>query len=402
MFRHSRASFPVLCALAFAICFQFVAAQEVIRIEPEHPPEPPKVPDSKSGSPYNLKPPVSPFFPTKPVKPIGVPFEDQAGRLGSKISLSDGHRLGHMSGTPPPLHIDWQKFKVADGVSGYRAVVISGDGSQASNTHLTQKELEDLFSSDRPIVNSGDVPYGSAWQNVISGHESKTITHEKGSANSDLLSITLATNLGDTSLDPAKTKIFNALPLGTGELELQHMGITAGAPEQWAEANREISHASQGFQSSIATKQSLLEELRTGSSDVVVIYAHFDGNALHFPGYPVETLSVDEIAQIHRVGDPSTSGRVIILAACSTAAVPSGGQARSLVQTLLANGIARTVFATDRPFNAWNIIPLMDKLKSKTIREAAGQLRQHVEIDPPDPWFDELGSGMKKEASFRE
>jgi len=150
--------------------------------------------------------------------------------------------------------------------------------------------------------------------------------------------------------------------------------------DDWADLNKRINDLANRFPAQVADKKTLLDELHYGDSPFILIYAHFDGERLYLPGVDGDTLSVDEIATIHRANDPTVRERVIVLVACSTAAVR---QSESLVQTMLRLGIARSVFATDRPYNAREIPALMERLRAKPLREAGGQLHQHVELERP-------------------
>jgi hypothetical protein len=239
---------------------------------------------------------------------------------------------------------------------------------------------------------------------LTAGLTDKIVIHEKTSANADPRAIHEATELGGRVLDPGTTKVFNALPQETdpraSSIELQRMGGIVGTRDAWAAVNRRIRESAEGFTVHSAKKTALLSELQYGNSSVVVIYAHFDGERLYLPGSNGETMSVDEIASIDRTRDSTVRNRVIILASCSTAAKPVNSQAQSLVQVLLQKGIARTVFATDRPYDARDIPALMARLKSMPLREASGALQQHVELEQPQSFPEPFLKKFKGEEVF--
>jgi hypothetical protein len=262
---------------------------------------------------------------------------------------------------------------------------------------LSHEELEKLYASGYPVVNSGDVPSGSNWRAFTADKGEFTVVHEKGSANRDWEEVSGATALANHPLDPAHTVVFNALPQETereaGVRERSRMGV-AGSTAAWKAVNERIGKASEGYQSHLATKQALLDELQHGTADVIVVYAHFDGERLHLPGgsganhgsLSDHTISIEELAKIDRAMSPMSlaNPRVIVLAACNTASHPANVD--SLVQVLLKRGIARTVLATDQPYDARDIPDLMQRLQAKTpLRKAGGQLRQYVELHPPSP-----------------
>jgi hypothetical protein len=148
-----------------------------------------------------------------------------------------------------------------------------------------------------------------------------------------------------------------------------------------------------------ATKEALLKELRSGTSDVLVLYAHFDDGLLYMPGAHGGTISIHELEQIDRTKDPSVRERVVVLVSCKTAARTTEDP-HSLASVLLEKGIARTVMATDRPYDSRDIPALLKRVASGLpLREAvalptqpspgaataqrASYLQQYVELQVP-------------------
>ncbi len=264
------------------------------------------------------------------------------------------------------------------------------------------KDVEDFLRSDarRTIISIGALPADRAlrqqWRALNDKYADRIITHEPESANKTSQSISAAVALGDRPLDPATVKIFNALPQ---ERELhnftaeQNRMLIGGTPETWRKLNEEIQKQSEGFREvKTATRNEVLEEFRTGTSSTMILYAHFTDGHLYMPGAHGGSISIDEIKQIVR-DDPGAKSRVIILAACSTGARTA--DTRSLTSVLLENGIAGTVMATDRPYDAKLIPGLIERLKSGVpLRRAGAQgqpenqrqpgvhLQQYVELRP--------------------
>lgn len=293
----------------------------------------------------------------------------------------------------PAFHVDWVRTLNANGFSDYAAFKVT-PGTAGQRQILTSDELRSIFDSNVPIVNSGDVPRGSNWLKLTASKGAVTVVHEPGSLNRDWTQVSEASALADRPLPPDHTVIYNALPQETeswaSQNELTRMRVTP-APDAWKALNDQIRATSSGLQSHVATKHALLRELATGDSDVIVVYAHVDGLRLHLPGGSAAnhasvadyTISIDELARIDRTTKPARN-RVIVLAACSTAAHVSN--ADSLVHVLLKQGIAGTVLATDKPYDARNIPDLMERLKNhQPLRQAGGQLRQYVELRPIGP-----------------
>ncbi len=283
-------------------------------------------------------------------------------------------------------HIVWKRS--GNGTIGvnYQAWEVD-ERTGLAGRFLSRADLDRMYGSGATVVNSGDVPHGPMWRAYTASHSGKAVIHEKDSANADWQAIQEATALAEKTLDPGSTKVFNALPQETEEeasrLERARMGGIVGSREAWQSVNRRIRESAEGFHSQVADKQSLMDELQHGHASVVVIYAHFDGVHLYMPGVKGEALSVDEIGKIDRTNDSSVRNRIIVLAACSTAAAPADAGAQSLVQVLLQKGVARNVFATDRPYDARDIPALLAKLKLKPLQEATEKLSPHVEVERP-------------------
>jgi hypothetical protein len=318
-------------------------------------------------------------------------------------SAEDLRRLTSPVKAPPnPVEVLWKATPNPAGGRDYKAYVAGKDGGAPH--FLSQSDLQALYNSSTPVVNSGDVPHGSRWQQLTANHGEKVVIHEERSANAKWNDIAGAVELAGKPLNPANTRVFNALPQESSAAASQrerHRMQIVGTGEAWKAVNERIRHETDGFHTEVADKKALLDELHYGHSSVIVVYAHFDGQRLYLPGAEGGTLSVDEIAKIDRVGDPAVRDRVIILAACSTAAPTDSG---SLASLLLQKGIARTVLATDHPYDARDIPDLMARLRSgKPVRESGGQLRQYVELGEQRLFMNRfLSQAMERETSSGE
>jgi hypothetical protein len=286
-----------------------------------------------------------------------------------------------------PTMLQWEETRDSSGHPSWTATPQTS--GQASPIDL--KGVDDMLSKGHTIVNTGKMPPGRMWRDLNTKYPGQIVTHEPESANRDPQKISDALALGNLPLDPATVKVFNALPQEKGMLEYfteqSRMGI-GGTLKDWQTINEQIKEKSgaKGLPHEVmpptATKKAFLDELRYGTSSVVILYAHFDGLKLYMPGAHGGTVSIDEIAQIDRTGDPRVRNRVIILAACSAGARLE--DPRSLTSVLLEKGIARTVMATDRPYDARQIPDLLARLGNRTaLRKAGGQLQQYVELRAP-------------------
>lgn len=382
---------PIPLRLLFALMLAFscagACAQEFEAPRPvEHPSD---RPDEHSVDQEKLRKYESEGFEIAPIK--GSPADVMALDW-----MLDWHAEGSHGPRPvgPARHINWVRTRHANNTSDYAAYDVS-PFLAPSQRPLASDQLHALYNSGAAIVNSGDVPNGANWAALTGNKGAVTVIHEKDSLNSNWNQISQATALGDRPLPPEQTVIFNALPQETtplaSEHELRRMNIV-GSTAAWKQLNEQIRRTSAGIHSQVATRQALLSELTNGSSDVIVVYAHFDGKLLHLPGGSAAnharladyTISLEDLAAINRTAKPAKN-RVIVLASCSTAAHPSN--TNSLVQILLKQGIAGTVLATDKPYDARNIPTLMTQLKNKVpLRQAGGQLRQYVELLRQRPW----------------
>jgi len=236
--------------------------------------------------------------------------------------------------------------------------------------------LKQSLERGRIFINEGSLPRGNEWRALNDAYPEQMITHEPESANRDEKAIRDAIHLGERPLDPARVKVFNALP---HETELQEhfqeqnrMGI-GGTLDYWRGLHEDIQARSGAVLPHRATKEALLEELRSGTSDVLMLYAHFDGEHLYMPGARGGSISIQELAQIDRTRDPRVRERIVILVACKAGA-RTPEDPRSLSSVLLEKGIARTVMATGRPYDSREIPGLLTRLANGApLRTAAGR-----------------------------
>jgi len=354
MISHRSLASKFLPALILGLCTLPAPAQA----HPELPPERPKIDSERVPDPTT-------------------------GKLPGNGNLSPQARDAAKDAFNRPKVVLWKKTGSLENYHQYRAFEV--DQSGGAERPLSLQGLDNLYKSGSPVVNTGDMPRGEDWRKYVFSHSDQVVIHEKASANRDPAAVAHATELAARPLDRRATRIFNALPQETDPassfLERTRMGI-GGSQAAWQTMNAQIKSVSRGFASQVADKKALLDELHYGSASVVVIYAHFDGTRLYLPGSNGDSLSVEEIARVDRTRDPAARERVIILAACSTAHHFS--TSGSLTSVLLEKGIARTVLATDQPYDARVIPDLMARLAAGTpIREAGGQLLQHVELRNP-------------------
>jgi hypothetical protein len=297
-------------------------------------------------------------------------------------------RNARLAAQPSPIEIVWKATALPGGGHSYAAYRTSDVFTQppaqppAQPRPLTPAELQAYINGPIPVLHSGDVPHGRSWQELTAHHADTTVIRDPASPNRSERDIKIALDLTSHALDTSEVKVFNALPQETAPAaslqERQRMGIV-GSTKAWQNLNETLSEQSQGFpHRAVATREALLDELHYGHSPVIIVYAHFDGERLLMPTLGGRSISVQDIASLDRIREGTVPDRVIILAACSTAAPAHGA---SLASVLLKQGLARTVLATDHPYDARDIPALIAHLRSGSpIRGADSQLRQYVRL----------------------
>jgi hypothetical protein len=171
-----------------------------------------------------------------------------------------------------------------------------------------------------------------------------------------------------------------------------------GEAHDWQQLNDDIANESRRFQPArTATKATLLDEFNHGTSNVILLYAHFDGFTLHMPdhnGRDGVGVTLDDIKAL--ADRPDAKDRVIILVACNTAKSKAGDS--SLVSLLLKKRLARAVLATALPYDARRIPAFLNSISAGELpTKADPQLRLYVEVEE---WPAFPGSGKESEEIF--
>lgn len=135
----------------------------------------------------------------------------------------------------------------------------------------------------------------------------------------DILQTDLALKtISARGLKPETTSVLNGIPSTKSALE--SMGKPIGGLDEWNAFHTEVEQAISGrYSRRIETKSQLYEELMNGQADVLLLVAHFDGNALYFGN---EKASFDEI---NALKDRKLGGRprTAVLIACDTGKLSS-------------------------------------------------------------------------------
>jgi hypothetical protein len=176
--------------------------------------------------------------------------------------------------------------------------------------------------------------------------------------------------LADRSLDPAQVSFLNGLPATEGALEAMRFPTTG--IEKWQEFHHGVEGRLEGrFGTRITSKKELLQELTTGSNDIVTVVAHNDGKTLFING---EELTYRELDGIDSRVSPSERPRLCILISCEAVKIsdsepPSLLKAwrknrESFAELLVRKGFVDRVFAPDHEIQYEETLRVLDHVKS--------------------------------------
>jgi hypothetical protein len=138
-------------------------------------------------------------------------------------------------------------------------------------------------------------------------------------------------------------------------------------------SDRLLAATSNGLSAVPAKKADVLHELQNGANDVIFIVAHGSGESIYLPGTSGDSISVSDLANIHRVIAPN---RMAILITCKGGEVNRGA---SISEALLQHRLARTVFASPHDVDARDVPALVKGLVSsgRPVQEVMNQHQFH-------------------------
>ena len=370
-------------ALFLACTCASLPAQERIPLEiDKKPPEPAPPPGRTEG------------------QPGGKTLDPNAEKRGNPGPFGQGHING-------PVHLQ-DRGDLAKHVEIHWETDPSGKALYApyrlegtQRIDLKQSDISGFYLSGLDVLHTGPGTQDPAFHKfIIAKYPEHSIIHEKDSANQNQADLNWAMEVASRPVDPAKTVIFNATPqqrdASNFSSEKARMAI-GGEAEDWAELNDDIARRSRGFPPArVATRAALLHEFATGTSNVILVYAHFDGATLHMPdtaGHQGVGITLADIDSLPNRSD--AKDRVIVLVACSTGKAAAGDA--SLVSLLLKKRLARVVLATALPYDAQRIPAFLERLASGELpSQADPQLRPYVELNQ-DIIFRGLRFGLRLE-----
>jgi hypothetical protein len=200
-----------------------------------------------------------------------------------------------------------------------------------------------------------------------------------------------AAMLGERRFVPQRAEMLDALPnLRPGLLDAWRMNLNLSDRFEWRKFRKELRLPSD-VPSRPATARAVVDSLRQGAKDVLLVVAHNDGTYIYMPSG--ERLAFKDIAALKRETPPD---RIVVLVTCKGASPQEG--LKSLAAMLLENRLAKSVFASSDFIDARKLPEMLDRLSSSpSLRSALKefQFEQYVEnaheYRPHDffapPWF---------------
>ncbi len=247
------------------------------------------------------------------------------------------------------------------GIGDQSTIYVKSANASSRQVILTPNDMDSFLSyidTTNLIVHRGD-DLPDNWMAEIKERGLSYLRVSDHSPNQRFTQIKKAADLGKRRFPP-RTRILSALPQIEGWFapywELFKMNLPLREKSDWQEL-REQKLRLLGLQIENATKQSVLKELGTGESDVLLLIAHNDGKQIYLSGTDGEKIQFDEIRRLKRQAVPN---RTIILITCSAGTVNKTSQ--SLAETLLSNKLARTIFASAESVSAETLPELLSDL----------------------------------------
>ncbi|HVT61806.1 MAG TPA: C25 family cysteine peptidase [Thermoanaerobaculia bacterium] len=236
----------------------------------------------------------------------------------------------------------------------------------------------------------------------LSGHEFSThslLPHHltartfDGSGRFADMHVTNFRDLMSRNLDPKRTAFFNLIPESSEAIE--KLGL-AGGKKRWQQARRRFDKIAgdKGLQRGDGgNREQLLEVLRKGEVDTIVIVGHGKQDAIYLADGSI--ISVQDILDF----GPRESGKkpIVVLISCETGRFDSA--LRSIAQALLLQGRASAVLAPTRKVPALGAtLRLVASLFGGASRAAADAFKEvrdpwqmYVDLSNVSWWFGSFG-----------
>jgi len=295
---------------------------------------------------------------------------DPRNGLSPGIRLLDGDSLDRLLAVsaPPgaPLYIDVQAVDgvmhvlASKGITGLTPGQRLDPGLQNVVSVETPDALLRLLEERQPLVSVGD-SLPEQWESVV---KDKGVPHVQVSDHSPkrtLAEHAAAARRLDTRLESGNIGLFSALPRGSERDvildRLEALGLPLDQADAWREVDQDVAalEARSGHRIETLTKPGLLNELRVGTTEIVVLFAHSLDGSIRLPDG--ERVTPEEIAGIQR---DQVASRTIVLISCGAGATNASDI--SIAEILLKNGLAGSVIAPPGLVNATEIPEMLRRL----------------------------------------
>lgn len=319
---------------------------------------------------------------SEPAKYSAHQLETMARESSSRDLMNRVDELARLAGirdglTPPEVVVRTVLYSSEGGNSGRLTIRPGANGLDVvfrlpTQTFFDAYQIRQYARSSKHVLLGGDklpapVSVDFALMELSLGYRSRV------SPNRSEAQYAKAMSRGNQRLSANTWTLENALPYGT-DLQLAAMLRWMNLRYvrdffAWSNLSKGVAQAKllAADKRQASTRASLVNSLSKGSTNVLVLVAHNDSRKLYFPNG--DELTFEEIAQIKRSTAPD---RVILLVTCSAGGV--SGEYLSLAETMLANNLATSVFASTTDVDASKVPALLETLEASSMGDA---LRAH-------------------------
>ena len=211
---------------------------------------------------------------------------------------------------------------------------------------MTGKSCSISKSWKEALTDKSRIPY------VRQSDDSQNTTEQK---------LVEAVRLGDKQLSPTTLKVYSALPKSRwlSWIELWRMNIPLDQTKSWHVLDGKMRNTADELSVNLlpATKDAVLDELKYGQNDALIVFAHSEYGRIYLSGLHGEVIDFEEIRAITRATSPS---RATYLITCNAGSV--NAELTSLAEILIKNNLTQTVFASNADVDARSIPAMLTDL----------------------------------------
>lgn len=255
------------------------------------------------------------------------------------------------------------------------------DPAWADVTQLNSPDkLKELLSTRRTLVTVGD-SLPMEWADSINRDDVLHVHVSERSPKNTLDEHVRAAAILARRYEPGKTKIFSGLPKADREPELidelESLGLRRDQAEGWRRLGEEIKGIEKETGNPVeeATKTAVLEALRSGNMDTIVLFAHSQYGSIRL--LDGNRITREELQSVRRGERPL---RTVVLISCDTGNVNANTPA--IAEILLENNLASNVIAPPGLVSATEIPAMMRRFlrDGQTLNSAFNGGRRYLAI----------------------